>query len=103
MIKKNLIIFMPFIGGGGVEKNLFIISDYLCKKFRNIKVCTLSKDKKNKFNKKIKFLEPKNNFSSQLNIRLKYLVCLFILFKLSSPLNLETFELIAIIPIPLFK
>ncbi len=81
MIKKNLIIFMPFIGGGGVEKNLFIISDYLCKKFKNIKVCTLSKDKKNKFNKKIKFLEPKNNFSSQLNIRLKYLVCLFILFK----------------------
>ena len=30
--KKNLILFMPFIGGGGVEKNLFLISNFLSKK-----------------------------------------------------------------------
>ena len=29
--KKELIIFMPSIEGGGVEKNLFIISDFLSK------------------------------------------------------------------------
>ena len=33
--KKNLIIFMPSIEGGGVEKNLFIISNYLGKKIPN--------------------------------------------------------------------
>ena len=31
MQKNKLIIFMPFIGGGGVEKNLFLISNYLSK------------------------------------------------------------------------
>ena len=46
--KKNLIIFMPFIGVGGVEKNLFIISNYLIKKVKNLSICTLSKDKKKK-------------------------------------------------------
>ena len=37
---KNLIIFMPFIGIGGVEKNLFIVSNYLIKKVNNLSVCT---------------------------------------------------------------
>lgn len=46
--KKNLIIFMPYIGVGGVEKNLFIISNYLTKKVKNLSICTLSKDKKKK-------------------------------------------------------
>ena len=32
MSQKRLIIFMPSIEGGGVEKNLFIISDFLSKK-----------------------------------------------------------------------
>ena len=29
---KKVLIFMPFIGIGGVEKNLFIISNFLSKK-----------------------------------------------------------------------
>ena len=37
---------MPFIGIGGVEKNLFIISNYLVKKVKNLSICTVSKDKK---------------------------------------------------------
>ena len=78
---KNIILFMPFIGGGGVEKNLFIIANYLSIKIDKIKLCTLSNDKKKKFNKKINFLSPKKNIYSNLNIRLKYLICLFILFK----------------------
>ena len=32
MSQKRLIIFIPSIEGGGVEKNLFLISDYLTKK-----------------------------------------------------------------------
>ena len=78
---KNLILFMPFIGGGGVEKNLFIIANHLSKKFRKIRICTLSRDKLIKFNKKVKYLGPSKNFYEKLNIRLKYLICLIILFK----------------------
>ena len=80
--KKNLIMFMPYIGVGGVEKNLFIISNYLTKKVKNLSICTLSKDKKKKFNKKIRFISPNKKISENLNIRLKYLICLFLLFKL---------------------
>ena len=47
--KKNLIIFIPFIGGGGVEKNLFLISNFLSKKVQSLKVCTISKKFRNKF------------------------------------------------------
>tara|TARA_Y100000768_G_C23984523_1_gene687913 strand:+ start:2099 stop:3202 length:1104 start_codon:yes stop_codon:yes gene_type:complete len=80
--KKNLIIFMPYIGVGGVEKNLFIISNYLIKKVKNLSICTLSRDKKKRFNNKIKFISPNKKISENLNIRIKYLVCLFLLFKL---------------------
>ena len=33
MKNKKIIIFMPSIEGGGVEKNLIIITNYLAKKF----------------------------------------------------------------------
>ena len=79
--KKNLIIFIPFIGGGGVEKNLFLISNFLSKKLKNIKICTISKKFKRKFNNEIKFICPKKNYSENLNIRIKYLICLYQLFK----------------------
>ena len=79
--KKNLIIFIPFIGGGGVEKNLFLISNFLSKKVKNIKICTISKKLKKKFDSKIKFLCPEKNFSENLNIRIKYLICLYELYK----------------------
>ena len=54
-IKKNIVLFMPFIGGGGVEKNLFLISNYLEKKIEGLKICTLSKNQKKKFNQNIDF------------------------------------------------
>ena len=80
-LEKNLIIFMPFIGGGGVEKNLYIISNFLSQRFKNLYICTLSRNKRNKFNKKIKFIHPNLNFSKNVNIRIKYLICLYTLFK----------------------
>ena len=52
MSQKRLIIFIPSIEGGGVEKNLFLISDYLTKKIDNISVITISKRFKNYFNRK---------------------------------------------------
>ena len=43
---------MPFIGGGGVEKNLYIISNHLSKKFKKILICTHSLKQRKKFNKR---------------------------------------------------
>ena len=48
-MQKKLIIFIPSIEGGGVEKNLFIISKYLKDKIKNISVITLSNRYKNRF------------------------------------------------------
>ena len=79
---KKVLIFMPFIGIGGVEKNLFIISNFLSKKVKDISICTSSTKYKNKFFKKVKFITPKKKIPENLNIRIKYLICLFMLFKL---------------------
>jgi len=81
MKNKNIIFFMPFIGGGGVEKNLYIIANYFSKKIKNLKICTVSKKSKKKFNKNIKFLTPEKEFPEKLNIRIKYFICLYLLFK----------------------
>ena len=49
---KTLIIFNPSIEDGGVEKNLFIISNYLADKIKNIILIRTSFKKKNLFSKK---------------------------------------------------
>ena len=54
-MKKKLIIFMPSIEGGGVEKNLFIISNYLATKLNKVSIISASLKYKNKFKKKYKF------------------------------------------------
>ena len=43
MYQKKLIIFMPSIEGGGVEKNLMIIANFLAKKIDNLSLITVSK------------------------------------------------------------
>ena len=78
-MNKNLIVFMPSIEGGGVEKNLFIISDFLTKKINDISLITISKSFKKKFNKKIKFISPKLSFWDSLGRRKKFIVSLFLL------------------------
>ena len=49
MQKKKLILFMPSIDVGGVEKNLFIISNYLSKKLPGSFLITSSKSQNSKF------------------------------------------------------
>jgi len=80
MKKKNIVFFMPFIGIGGVEKNLFLIANYISKKKKNIYVCTSSKKCKDKLSSNIKILTPTKKMSSNINIRLMYLYCLFALY-----------------------
>jgi len=80
MKRKRLILFIPSIEGGGVEKNLFIISNYLKDKIENISVITVSNRFKNKFSNKIKFISPKANFWDLIGRRKKFFVGLFLLF-----------------------
>ena len=60
MKQKKLLIFMPSIEGGGVEKNLFIISNYLSQNGIQVEVLTCNSDMKKMFNKNIKFIGTKN-------------------------------------------
>ena len=78
--KKGVIFFMPEIGVGGVENNLFNISNYLSDKIKNIKIFTNTKNLKNKFDKKIEIISSKFRYLDYLNLRLKYLVCLIHLY-----------------------
>ena len=78
---KSLILFMPSIEGGGVEKNLIIISNYFIKKIKKIKLISAENRLRNSFNKKINFISPGSKFSKNKNKIIKYLICLFLLFK----------------------
>ena len=77
---KKLLIFIPSIEGGGVEKNLFIISNYLKDKINNISVITISNKFKNRFNRKIKFISPKAKFWDSIGRKKKFFLSLFLLF-----------------------
>ena len=55
MQKKNIIIFIPSIEGGGVEKNLFLIANHLANKFESVTLITSSYQFKKKFQKKNQF------------------------------------------------
>lgn len=80
MINKNIIIFNPSIEDGGVEKNLFIIANYLSKKLKNISLIT-SDYKKGEFSKKIKIITHKIKLKKNAGRKIKYLLCLILLIK----------------------
>ena len=56
---------MPSIEGGGVEKNLYLITNFLCSKLDEIKLITTSNNTE-KINKKIKIIS--NKFLSSISI-----------------------------------
>ena len=79
---KKLIVFIPSIEDGGVEKNLYIILNYLSKKIDDITLITYDDSKKTKFSKKIKILNP---FFNSINFKgryPKYFFCLTVLIKI---------------------
>ena len=78
-MSNKIIIFIPSIEKGGVEKNLFIVSNYLKKYFKNITLITSgTKYKKNL--KKIKITSPFINVEDYKSRRLKYFFCIITLF-----------------------
>jgi hypothetical protein len=80
-MKKKLVIFMPSIEGGGVEKNLFIVTNYLTKKINNIALITISKKYKNKFDKSIEFISFKSEIWDRQSRKFKYVLSLLLLLR----------------------
>ena len=79
-MKKNVIIFMPSIEDGGVEKNLYEVSNYLAKNNISLEIITCNKNMSFKFSKSIKFIGTKNSYWNNRSRYIKYIVCLLILF-----------------------
>jgi len=80
-MEKKIIIFIPHIRGGGVEKNFFIISNYLANKIKNISVITVNKECKSKLDKKIKLISPESSKWKNSSIYIKYLIAIILLVK----------------------
>ena len=86
-IQRNIVVFIPSIEGGGVEKNLFLIVNFLIKNSFNIVLITANLESKKKFHKKLTIISPKNQYSRNFSRYKKYFYCLFLLFKLLSNNN----------------
>lgn len=80
--KKKIVLFSPSIEDGGVEKNLYYISSYLVKKFKNVSVVTANWDKRNNFSKKINFISLSTNLFKNSSRTLKSIICFFLLLKI---------------------
>ena len=80
-MKKKLLIFIPHIGGGGVEKNFFLLSNYLSKSIKSITVITVNKEFKKDLDKKINLISPKSNKWKNSGIYIKYIICISLLIK----------------------
>lgn len=87
---KNVVFFIPSIEEGGVEKNLYIISNYLSKKKININILTCNFDKKIKFNKKVNFIGPNNLFFIKNSRLFKTIICIFYLLTCLLKSNSKT-------------
>jgi len=70
---------MPTIEDGGVEKNLFIISNYLASKISNSTLITYSKNSNSKFHK-LKIVN--SNIKNISSKRIKFLLCIYELAKI---------------------
>lgn len=81
MKKKEIIIFMPSINGGGVEKNFFLITNYLSTRFKKISVISLSKEYKKKLKPGIQFVSINIPLMKYLGRRTKFIICLLLLLK----------------------
>jgi glycosyltransferase involved in cell wall biosynthesis len=79
--KKKLIIFMPSMEGGGVEKNLILISNYLSKNINNIKLITFNNKFNSFFDKRIKIINSNFNYNKKYSKYFKYAICLILLIK----------------------
>jgi len=79
--KKKLLIFIPSIEDGGVEKNLYIISNYLANHIKKINIITFNRNKRKKFNNNVNFIYPHLYTKKNYGRPFKYIFCLALLVK----------------------
>ena len=77
---KKLLIFMPSIEGGGVEKNFFLITKYLSKNIRDVNLITAEKGLSKKL-PGINIIFPKLNFWRNKGRLRKYFACCLLMIK----------------------
>ena len=106
---NNTIFFCPSIEEGGVEKNLFLISNFISS-FNKVFLITINTSKKKYFNNQIDFVSPKLNIFAKYPRILKSLIAAAILIKIILKLRNKkktviSFQsnIIAIIICKLFK
>lgn len=87
--KKEIIIFTPTIEDGGVEKNLYNITNYLADKIDKVTVITANNNKNN-FNNKINLISPNKNTWNNCNRILKSFITIKLAFNyyISKPKHL---------------
>ena len=73
-MKKNVLIFIPSIEDGGVEKNLFEVSNYLNNNKISLEILTCNNNMSGKFSKDIAFIGTKKIFWQNKNRPIKYFV-----------------------------
>ena len=78
---KKIVIFIPSIEFGGVEKNFYILIDYLKKIYPQIFIVTSSKLTKKIDKKKIKIINPKQDFWYFKKRFFKNIISSFLLIK----------------------
>ena len=76
-MKSKIILFMPCVDLGGVEKNFFLISNFLAENKNNIVVISVSKNIKKHLHKNIKFVSLNLNIWDKLSRRLKFILGIF--------------------------
>mgnify|MGYP001165537949 CR=1 FL=1 len=80
---EKIIIFIPSIEDGGVEKNLFIITNYLSQKNKNTCLITCSDDKINRITQKnLEVISPKFINFEKSSRGIKYFICLYLLLRI---------------------
>ena len=60
--QKRLIVFMPSMDGGGVEKNIIIVTNYLSNFIEKITLITFDKRFNNQFKKNIQIINVQKNY-----------------------------------------
>ena len=81
MKTPKIIIFFPSIEKGGADKNLFMISNFLSNKFKDVCIITSSKNCLNNLNKKIQYIGPGSLLNENFGRNLKTFICIYYLLK----------------------
>ena len=90
-LKKKLVIFMPAMEGGGVEKNIIIISNYLANHIKNIELITYDTKFNKYFDKRIKIINFVKSSKIKSNKYYKYFICLLLLIRSFFSFEKKTF------------